>query len=517
MSNVWQALFRKRKEQELAVKLEGEQRTRDELQGQISDLQTQVHEAVETPINIILRTVNDLARTATLTPEVREALTAVVKSLNSSNLYRPVMQQKMKVSAPVDETTRKWLESVCSALRRCRVRCVFSRCVIRCCQWKLATKTVMCTMWTRRLLRFRSLRCQAMSNRKVCGAGISISGTTRKINCLLCYTTCLQTSGFRCVHSVLSFSTTAHFVQERFSISDSKLRAFLVCVRNHYHSNNPYHNFRHAFDVTQGVYHFLTVGRAAELLTPLDIFALLISALCHDLDHPGTNNVFHASTCSKLALRYNDKSILENHHAAYCFRLMRLKENDVAEGLTPAHFREFRQMVIANILATDLASHMEFSGKCQVLVEKGYAKTNRDDRILLTQLLLKAADVSNPCKNFSLAKAWSNLVLEEFFQQGDQEKALQLPVSPYMDRSAKAQGRMSINFIDFIVAPYYTKLSHLLPDISPILDHVQINRNEWLKVMAEEEALARAQMATVSSPVAPMPSVAPAASSADAK
>ena len=82
--------------------------------------------------------------------------------------------------------------------------------------------------------------------------------------------------------------------------------------------------------------------------------------------------------------------------------------------------------------------------------------------------------------------------------QGDQEKRLNLQVSPYMDRQFKAQGRMSINFVDFIVAPYYSKLAALLPDMSEVMDHLAANKQVWLQLLTEEEALARAAQLAVS-------------------
>jgi hypothetical protein len=51
----------------------------------------------------------------------------------------------------------------------------------------------------------------------------------------------------------------------------------------------------------------------------IDDLALLFSALMHDVNHTGKNNVFEASTFSDLAIRYNNKSILENHHCAISF------------------------------------------------------------------------------------------------------------------------------------------------------------------------------------------------------
>ena len=50
----------------------------------------------------------------------------------------------------------------------------------------------------------------------------------------------------------------------------------------------------------------------------------MVSALCHDVDHSGRNNHFEVSSYSKLALRYNDESVLENHHAATTFKILKV-------------------------------------------------------------------------------------------------------------------------------------------------------------------------------------------------
>ncbi len=43
-------------------------------------------------------------------------------------------------------------------------------------------------------------------------------------------------------------------------------------------------------------------------LTHVEYFALIVSALCHDLEHPGVNNPFLVSSRSDLATLYNDRS-----------------------------------------------------------------------------------------------------------------------------------------------------------------------------------------------------------------
>ena len=49
--------------------------------------------------------------------------------------------------------------------------------------------------------------------------------------------------------------------------------------------------------------------------------------------------------------------------------------------------------------------------------------------------------------------------------QGDREKAEGLAVSPNMDRDTTSQAELSVNFVDFIVAPFFMALTSLLPKV----------------------------------------------------
>jgi hypothetical protein len=60
----------------------------------------------------------------------------------------------------------------------------------------------------------------------------------------------------------------------------------------------------------------LTLVEAEKKLNDLEIFVLLLAALCHDVDHPGLNNAFLSASNDPLAIRYNDLSVLESHHAS---------------------------------------------------------------------------------------------------------------------------------------------------------------------------------------------------------
>jgi len=74
-----------------------------------------------------------------------------------------------------------------------------------------------------------------------------------------------------------------------------------------------YHNQVHAADVINHIYDMIFNLDVKDLcnMSHLDIFLTLLSGAAHDMDHPGTNNAFEMKIHSKLAILYNDISILE--------------------------------------------------------------------------------------------------------------------------------------------------------------------------------------------------------------
>jgi cAMP-specific phosphodiesterase 4 len=49
------------------------------------------------------------------------------------------------------------------------------------------------------------------------------------------------------------------------------------------------------------------------------MFSYILAGACHDVEHPGFNNMFLIENHDKIAINYNDVSVLENHHVATSF------------------------------------------------------------------------------------------------------------------------------------------------------------------------------------------------------
>uniref|UniRef100_A0AAQ4Q7Q7 Phosphodiesterase 9A n=1 Tax=Gasterosteus aculeatus aculeatus TaxID=481459 RepID=A0AAQ4Q7Q7_GASAC len=142
-----------------------------------------------------------------------------------------------------------------------------------------------------------------------------------------------------------------------------------LCIHDNY-KNNPFHNFRHCFCVTQMMYSMICLCSLQEKFTQVEILILMTAAVCHDLDHPGFNNTYQVNAKTELAVRYNDISPLENHHCAVAFQIFSQPDCNIFSNFDPEAFKLIRQGTITLILATDMARHGEILDSFKQKVDK---------------------------------------------------------------------------------------------------------------------------------------------------
>jgi len=270
---------------------------------------------------------------------------------------------------------------------------------------------------------------------------------------------------------------------DKFGVTDDVLRRFVVRCQAKYR-NVPYHNFFHAVDAVQTVHTFLYEGRAAELLTELECYVLLVSALCHDLDHMGLNNNFHLKTDSPLGILSSasgNKSVLEVHHCNLAIDILQDAPSAMFGGLAEADTAKAYRLLVDNILATDMARHGELMGKFTEVCDEGYSREDAGHRAVLCQMVLKAADISNVTKPFEVSRLWAIAVTEEFYQQGDKEKEKGVDVLPMFDRSLGTElAKGQIGFINFMAKKYFDLVvGRLCTGMQWTLDNVSENVAEW--------------------------------------
>ncbi|KAI9189584.1 3',5'-cyclic-nucleotide phosphodiesterase [Blastocladiella emersonii ATCC 22665] len=304
------------------------------------------------------------------------------------------------------------------------------------------------------------------------------------------------------------------------------------------YQDNPYHNAIHAADMTQAMWVFLHDERLAGACSPLELFAVILACAMHDVDHPGVTNAFIVKSRHPLALLYSDTSVLEFHHAATGISVA--ERRGLFKKMGPS-YEDLRKMIIELVMATDMAKHFEFLNKFKSQLAAATAESQSNAtgasagsgapaspssantavnsptgggggspatptgssaagsppsegvmlkldkpeiKVLVLIIAMKCSDLNNPTRPRPTSLEWTGRIMEEFYVQGDQERALNLPISKFMDRMSQADenvAKCQTSFIDVIVSPLYQVwTSYLRSSVTnSIMANVHANRHYW--------------------------------------
>ncbi|XP_026465168.1 LOW QUALITY PROTEIN: high affinity cGMP-specific 3',5'-cyclic phosphodiesterase 9A-like [Ctenocephalides felis] len=252
-----------------------------------------------------------------------------------------------------------------------------------------------------------------------------------------------------------------------FRIKDAVLRQFLYEVYKHY-NEVPFHNFRHCFCVAQMMYSMAWKVDLISRLGHLEVLVLLVSCICHDLDHPGYNNIYQINARTELAIRYNDISPLENHHCSVAFRILELAECNILEGLPSDTYRQVREGIIRCILATDMARHNEILAQFRD-VTPCFDYDNKTHTNLLSMVMIKVADISNEARPIDVAEPWLDRLLQEFFAQSAAGKTGGLPVTLFMDPDKVSKPSSQVRFIGLVLLPLFEAWVKHMPELQDLI------------------------------------------------
>nr|KAF6475611.1 phosphodiesterase 9A [Rousettus aegyptiacus] len=215
-----------------------------------------------------------------------------------------------------------------------------------------------------------------------------------------------------------------------FSINPITLKRWLLCVHDNYR-NNPFHNFRHCFCVTQMMYSMIWL-------------------------------------CGLQILARPECAIFAN--------------------VQPEGFKQIRQGMITLILATDMARHAEIMDSFKEKMED-FDYSCEEHTTLLKMILIKCCDISNEVRPMEVAEPWVDCLLEEYFMQSDREKSEGLPVAPFMDRDKVTKATAQIGFIKFVLIPMFETVTKLFPVVKEImLQPLWASRDRYEELKRMEDA-----------------------------
>jgi len=298
------------------------------------------------------------------------------------------------------------------------------------------------------------------------------------------------------------------------------------------HRNPLYHNWFHITSVLHMTFMFLTEGGGEEYLDDIDIFALLFGAFIHDVDHTGRNNVFENNSNSVLSQKFQKASPLENNSVAVTYQQILTQphcnilsgfEREEVEGSTSIGV--LKELIKEIVLITDVPTyHGALVKKVKLLQDKVTAtfgtelslsrstsetesgtppaavvsssssasssvvwdKHNTEHRLMLCQVIIKAADISNPILIDSGAcKDWALRICTEFKLQYDKEVELDLPIVPFMNVNDEYEmAKCQMGFYMFMALPFFEVVGEVLPKTKFLSQQGTINLNYYKEYIA---------------------------------
>ncbi|GAX14200.1 hypothetical protein FisN_20Hh177 [Fistulifera solaris] len=282
-----------------------------------------------------------------------------------------------------------------------------------------------------------------------------------------------------------------------------QLREYVSAVASMYR-NNPFHNFEHASHVTMSVVkllsrivapdvdavnsdlestlHDYTYGITSD---PLTQFACVLSALIHDVDHPGVPNTQLVIENPQLAKFYKDKSVAEQNSVDLSWDLLQDSTfNDLRLAICPTeHDRiRFRQLVVNSVMATDIMDK-DLKALRNKRWERAFAGDNAEESAkdavdrkatIVIEHLIQASDVAHTMQHWHIYRKWNQRLFEELYSAYIQGRSASDP----SDNWYKGE----IGFFDFYIIPLAKKLREcgvFGVSSDEYLNYAEKNRQEW--------------------------------------
>ncbi|PFH50597.1 hypothetical protein AMATHDRAFT_60699 [Amanita thiersii Skay4041] len=294
-------------------------------------------------------------------------------------------------------------------------------------------------------------------------------------------------------------------------VSMQQISAFVHHLRRIYRLENSYHNFEHALDVLQATHSYLQAagmvpsvkillkpnqtwktskefndGSLVSTLRPEEIFIMYIAAIGHDVGHPGFSNYFMKVAEAPLAKIYDGQSPLEQMHYQLLLRVMHHHGLAVLFN-NPVSGSHLRKLLWSSVLATDMSVHNHFMDRLRLDLDHEQG-TLCSRQILVSQMLLKCADISNPSRPYPVSQYWATALVTEWVKQATYEKSLDFKPSVQDSATPLKEARSQVSFIENFAQPLLELSSKATPEMQKYLQECIKNQKKWKIRVRELEA-----------------------------
>ena len=152
---------------------------------------------------------------------------------------------------------------------------------------------------------------------------------------------------------------------------------------------------------------------------------------------------------TELARRWNDASVLENHHTAA--GAAAVERAGILASLDAPTQRVFRKLFVNAVLSTDMSKHQDLLARvtARLNVAPGFSRDSLDDRLLLVAFVLHCADLCTVLLPPTMSRRVAESLSAEFARQAELERAEGLPVTVMVAHDEAGKAKLELGFIDY--------------------------------------------------------------------
>ena len=221
---------------------------------------------------------------------------------------------------------------------------------------------------------------------------------------------------------------------------------------------------------------------------PLTQFAVVLSAMLHDVDHPGVPNTTLISEDADIAGIYKNKSIAEQNSVDLAWDL--LMEDSYSElrraiYATENELKRFRQLIVNTILATDIMDkelkalrNSRWENAFTDYTQRSMNESTKDmvnrKATIVIEHLIQASDVAHTMQHWQIYRKWNARLFQEMYKAYEEGRSETDPSEGWY------KGEMG--FFDFYIIPLAKKLEECgVFGVSSheYLNYAKENREEW--------------------------------------
>ena len=119
-----------------------------------------------------------------------------------------------------------------------------------------------------------------------------------------------------------------------------------------------------------------------------------------------------------------------------------------------------------------------------------FKKDRYNDRKLLVGAIMHSCDIGAQMYPVEVASEWAERLIREFNEQAKNERQRGIPVAPFRDalHDLATVARLQLNFIDYIVAPLWSVMMAMFPEVEVLRHNMECNRQRYKIYLSDEEA-----------------------------